>query len=121
MRATEIENCVLCGERGRVLYRDMSDRVYSAGSWNIAQCPAAGCGLLWLTPMPVAEDLHEAYASYYTHVPDRLRAGLLDPLVAAAKAAMSQTGTDTRLLRGSGSLEFCLGSTRAGRANSTSR
>ncbi len=31
------------------------------------ECSNRACGLLWLNPMPVAEDIHEAYGNYYTH------------------------------------------------------
>lgn len=86
MRTMDIARCLLCGGRGRVLYRDLADRVYStSGSWNIAQCPASECGLLWLTPMPVAEDVQQAYVSYYTHAADGSRRGFFDALFGAAK------------------------------------
>jgi SAM-dependent methyltransferase len=64
----------------------LRDRLFSAeGIWSIAQCPAASCGLLWLDPMPASEDVHQLYASYYTHAEERPRGGLLDRLFAAAK------------------------------------
>jgi SAM-dependent methyltransferase len=49
-----------------MLYEDLHDRFYSAqGAWNMRRCPA--CGLLWLDPVPLEEDVHLAYGTYYTH------------------------------------------------------
>jgi 2-polyprenyl-3-methyl-5-hydroxy-6-metoxy-1,4-benzoquinol methylase len=46
----------------------MADRLFGvAGSWTLVECSNHSCGLLWLNPMPVAEDIHEAYRNYYTH------------------------------------------------------
>jgi len=33
----------------------------------MARCGDAACGLLWLDPAPLAEDLPLAYAAYHTH------------------------------------------------------
>lgn len=50
------------------LYQDLRDDLFSApGTWALKQCPASACGLLWLDPMPVPEDLYLAYQDYYTH------------------------------------------------------
>lgn len=60
--------CVCCQSEGTYAYRGMKDRLFEApGVWNIKQCNNQACGLLWLDPSPVAEDLHKAYQSYYTH------------------------------------------------------
>jgi 2-polyprenyl-3-methyl-5-hydroxy-6-metoxy-1,4-benzoquinol methylase len=46
----------------------MHDFMFDApGAWTFKRCPAPACGLWWLDPFPVAEDLHLAYQSYYTH------------------------------------------------------
>lgn len=37
------------------------------GVWNIRQCPDLRCGLLWLDPFPLEEDIHHAYETYPTH------------------------------------------------------
>jgi 2-polyprenyl-3-methyl-5-hydroxy-6-metoxy-1,4-benzoquinol methylase len=64
----------------------MRDRLFDApGEWNMVQCARADCGLLWLDPMPLAEDLGLAYARYYTHDPGPKRVGILSSLFAAAK------------------------------------
>src|SRR6266487_3057955 len=64
--------CPLCGALGQVLYEGLRDRMFGApGEWTMKQCPAPGCGLLWLDPMPSANDLEAAYTTYYTHRPPR--------------------------------------------------
>ena len=46
----------------------MTDRLFNVpGSWTIDKCTNIKCGLLWLNPMPVTEDLAKLYESYYTH------------------------------------------------------
>jgi 2-polyprenyl-3-methyl-5-hydroxy-6-metoxy-1,4-benzoquinol methylase len=80
-----VQCCISCGERGVALYSGLRDRLFDApGTWSLVRCPAARCGLIWLDPMPVREDVHKAYERYYTHAPRR-RAGALDRLFAAAK------------------------------------
>lgn len=50
------------------LYQDLRDDLFSApGTWALKRCPVSACGLLWLDPMPVPEDLYLAYQDYYTH------------------------------------------------------
>src|ERR1035437_2175287 len=61
-------NCYLCGTPGVPLYHGLPDRLFGAsGEWNLSRCPAAGCGLIWLDPMPLAEDIGKAYETYFTH------------------------------------------------------
>ena len=67
--------CYLCDATGELLYRDLSDRLFSApGEWTLKRCPNPACGLIWLDPMPLEAELWKAYATYYTH-PDDQRAG----------------------------------------------
>jgi 2-polyprenyl-3-methyl-5-hydroxy-6-metoxy-1,4-benzoquinol methylase len=50
------------------LYAGLEDRIFAApGSWNMKQCEK--CGVQWLDPMPLPQDLELAYADYYTHEP----------------------------------------------------
>lgn len=59
-------NCCLCGAEGVFVHRDVPDRLYGVpGKWSLRQCP--NCGLAWLDPMPLQEDIHRAYQTYYTH------------------------------------------------------
>ncbi len=68
-------NCYLCGTLGGSLYEGLTDRLFGApGEWRIKRCPSPRCGLLWLDPMPLEEDIGKAYYNYYTHqsvAPDR--------------------------------------------------
>jgi 2-polyprenyl-3-methyl-5-hydroxy-6-metoxy-1,4-benzoquinol methylase len=58
----------MCGGEGSSLYHDLEDRYFAApGVWNLKKCRSASCGLVWLDPMPVKEDVGKAYQSYYTH------------------------------------------------------
>jgi len=60
--------CYLCGKQGQPVYHGLQDRLFNApGEWNINKCPDSECGLMWLDPMPLAEDIGKAYQSYYTH------------------------------------------------------
>lgn len=62
----EVTACQFCGEQGRVRYRAVRDRLFGVpGVWDILFCP--GCGLMWLNPRPIPEDISKLYANYYTH------------------------------------------------------
>jgi 2-polyprenyl-3-methyl-5-hydroxy-6-metoxy-1,4-benzoquinol methylase len=68
IRACDCPRCPLCQREGRWLHRDLPDRLFGApGLWSIRQCGNLDCGLLWLDPMPLAEDLPLAYQNYFTH------------------------------------------------------
>lgn len=80
IRAAPCPRCMLCGSDGVILYQGQRDRLFGApGSWNFKRCLNSNCGLIWLDPMPLAEDLGKAYANYYTHSSqgDTGRVGLL--------------------------------------------
>lgn len=60
--------CICCQSEGTAIYPPMKDRLFeAAGEWLIKKCNNEGCGLLWLDPCPIEEDLHKAYQTYYTH------------------------------------------------------
>jgi 2-polyprenyl-3-methyl-5-hydroxy-6-metoxy-1,4-benzoquinol methylase len=60
--------CYLCGNAGLLIHRRLEDKLFDApGAWNLRQCPDQKCGLLWMDPMPLPEELPKAYAGYYTH------------------------------------------------------
>lgn len=72
--------CLVCGAAGAVLYRDLTDAVWGVpGAWDIVRCADRRCGMLWLDPMPIEEDIGLAYRRYQTHTvtstgpPGRLR------------------------------------------------
>lgn len=60
--------CLLCGSEGAILYSDLQDRMFAvAGTWSLKQCSNQNCGLCWLDPAPIEEDLNLLYGDYYTH------------------------------------------------------
>src|SRR5208337_1608652 len=68
IRASPCSNCHLCGTGGEPLYEGLKDRLFNApGRWNLKRCLNADCGLLWLDPMPLEEDIGKAYETYFTH------------------------------------------------------
>jgi 2-polyprenyl-3-methyl-5-hydroxy-6-metoxy-1,4-benzoquinol methylase len=68
IRTWPCPECYLCGAPGKPLYQGLQDRHYNtAGWWNLKQCSNLDCGLAWLDPMPLAEDIGKAYRNYFTH------------------------------------------------------
>ncbi|MEN9848312.1 MAG: hypothetical protein RL368_1052 [Pseudomonadota bacterium] len=60
--------CLLCGSTGRIIHPQLQDHLFGvAGSWELKACENPSCGLAWLDPMPLTEDLALAYQQYYTH------------------------------------------------------
>lgn len=58
----------MCDSLGEQVYPHLHDRLFGApGEWSISRCPNADCGLLWLDPRPLEDDIYKAYATYYTH------------------------------------------------------
>lgn len=68
IKGIHLDTCFLCGSRGDLLYRDLSDHLFGTeGLWNFCKCSRDDCGLLWLDPMPAKEELYKAYETYFTH------------------------------------------------------
>lgn len=68
IRSRPCPDCPLCASSGEPLYAGLTDRLFNApGQWNLARCPNPECGLIWLDPMPLEEDIGVAYEAYYTH------------------------------------------------------
>ena len=68
MRSKPAPDCYLCGSPGAVRYAGLKDRLFGAGGeWSLSACPRPECGLWWLDPMPLTEDLSLAYEEYFTH------------------------------------------------------
>lgn len=60
--------CIACSGEGQVLHDGLADRLFGApGTWRMRQCVDPHCGMAWLDPCPSADDIHLAYADYYTH------------------------------------------------------
>src|SRR5207245_5692438 len=82
------QKCALCGADGAGLYAKLRDRLFGAdGTWGFLRCPAPRCGLIWLDPRPLNEDLSKAYEGYYTHAAETgsARAGLLKRIYSRIK------------------------------------
>lgn len=66
IRTSPAPSCPICGAGGRPAFRGLRDLLFGApGAWAIDEC--RDCRALWLSPMPIAADIHRAYARYYTH------------------------------------------------------
>lgn len=66
IRVQVVLACSLCGDEGKILYQNLRDRLFGApGTWNLVRCP--GCGLVWLNPRPLSEDIGKLYIRYHTH------------------------------------------------------
>ncbi len=73
IRAMPCPRCYVCGNEGQIIIVGTSDILFGApGSWSFRKCCSRDCGLVWLDPMPIPQDLAIAYERYYTHgEPDR--------------------------------------------------
>jgi len=68
LRTTSVPNCPYCGQLGEELFSKLTDSLFNVpGEWKLNICPKKSCGLIWLDPVPIPEDLPKAYEHYYTH------------------------------------------------------
>jgi len=68
IRSRSNPGCCVCGARGEPLYQRLRDRLLDAlGEWNLKKYPDPQCGLVWLDPGPIEDDIGKAYQAYYTH------------------------------------------------------
>jgi 2-polyprenyl-3-methyl-5-hydroxy-6-metoxy-1,4-benzoquinol methylase len=52
------------------MHARLVDRLFgAAGEWSWRRCGDDACGVAWLDPVPIEEDLPLAYRGYYTHRP----------------------------------------------------
>lgn len=64
IRTLSAETCYLCRTCGDALYSGQYDRLFEMpGVWNLRHCPK--CGLVWLHPFPVAQDIAKLYPKNY--------------------------------------------------------
>jgi len=95
VQVEQVHSCYLCGGLGRVVYERLRDRLFGApGEWGFLRCDS--CGLTWLTPRPVSEDLGKIYARYHTHgagVPPRPAVARLIDVVLATRFGYSRVST----------------------------
>ena len=68
MRKAAQPSCPVCGNSGSEAYPALRDRLFGApGTWRMVVCGNPACGIYWLDPAPLDEDLPVAYRGYYTH------------------------------------------------------
>jgi len=71
IRTRPCPTCLLCAAPGGILHENLSDRLWRVpGTWTLRYCPNARCGLIWLDPTPLSEDIAKLYTHYYTHATD---------------------------------------------------
>jgi SAM-dependent methyltransferase len=59
-----------------MLYEHLADMLYDApGDWNLKVCPKPECGLVWLDPIPLEDEIGKAYTTYYTHAAEWTNTG----------------------------------------------
>lgn len=69
IRTYQINNCLLCGSEGEVLYSGLEDTLFGVqGKWGLKKCLNPECELIWIDPMPIPEDINMTYQNYYTHL-----------------------------------------------------
>ena len=81
-------SCICCGSQGTYLYQGLEDRLFGApGVWSLKRCDDHQCGLLWLDPTPINDDIHLAYKNYYTHSENpAVRSSIYSKLLAGYRA-----------------------------------
>lgn len=68
IRTVACPRCRVCGSAGIALHEGLPDLMHETpGRWRLVRCACAACALVWLDPCPVAEDLAQLYAAYFTH------------------------------------------------------
>jgi len=68
IRTRPIPTCSICGSPGSQIYSGARDKIFGVpGEWDFSRCSNTDCRLVWLDPQPLEEDIHQAYATYYTH------------------------------------------------------
>lgn len=68
IKAAPCPTCIVCQSPGHELHRGLEDALFGAhGKWSLKKCCNPSCGLVWLDPMPLADEIWKAYTTYYTH------------------------------------------------------
>ena len=66
IRVQEVHFCLLCDSKGVLYYQNLRDRLFGVlGIWSLMRCQE--CGLVWLNPQPIFEDIGKLYKTYFTH------------------------------------------------------
>jgi 2-polyprenyl-3-methyl-5-hydroxy-6-metoxy-1,4-benzoquinol methylase len=85
-------SCYICSSAGNLIYRCMKDVRYGCpGLWDVRRCSKHQCGLLWLDPVPIDEDIHLLY-QYFRETHE-------DPVVREKRLMAVTRGTCTPAYR----------------------
>ena len=106
MRNVAQPSCPVCNSDGIETYSALRDRLFGApGTWRMVRCTNHDCGIYWLDPTPLPEDLPVAYRGYYTHSqPDeslrsaRFRLSVRDAFVARRLGYRNRQRTAARVV-----------------------
>jgi len=61
-------SCGLCGSPGEVVQNGVADPDGNlTGAWSFRRCADPACGVYWLDPAPLPEEMWKAYTTYHTH------------------------------------------------------
>ena len=68
IRTCLVPACYVCGERGAALYANVQDPLqFVPGLWTVVRCVNDRCATMWLSPMPIPDDIARMYQNYATH------------------------------------------------------
>jgi SAM-dependent methyltransferase len=60
--------CGLCNAQGNLVQTGIADPDGNlTGTWGFQHCSNPACGVYWLDPAPVPDEIWKAYATYHTH------------------------------------------------------
>jgi len=91
MKSAPQPKCHCCGAQGDVLFTGLTDRLFGChGDWNMRKCSNDDCGLLWIDPFPLEEEIHKAYKVFTTHVDNVPKESGLRKLLGAVKQGYLQ-------------------------------
>lgn len=89
IRWEDFPKCIFCGTEGKEVYHGLKDRSFNVeGKFNIKRC--FSCGLMWLDPRPMAEDIHKCYENYFDHHVNETGSGTRGGLPALLKSFLRE-------------------------------
>src|SRR5437588_6205587 len=93
IRVQDRPDCVICRSPGVVAYEGLDDALFGVrGTWSFRRCTNRECGLLWLDPQPIEEDIGNAYVRYFTHESPAARASLPQRMYRHVRASYLRSG-----------------------------
>jgi SAM-dependent methyltransferase len=72
-----VTTCANCAGPGDIIHTDLRDHLFgSPGTWGTRLCRNRRCGLAWLEPQPLPDQIAKLYETYYTHGTEAERSAL---------------------------------------------